>query len=657
MATQTATTLPNPATATPGLPATGMPGMPAATPALPGAGLALPQVGTFASLSSLQGVFSQPAVRRALPALGVIILLVLIGVIYASTQQQPYRPVFPGMAEADQQAALETLKGANFKPIVDPSTGHLSVPANRYHEARILLASQGLPRTQGKGVLDTLKDQSAMTTSQFMEQARYSAAIEQELGKSITQIATIQNARVHLAQTKQSPFVRERTPAKASVVITPYGGRVVSPAQVQAIVHLVASSVPYLSAEDVSVIDNHGNLMTKSPADAAMGLTGVQLQLKQQAEDSYRARIVQLLEPVVGEGNVRSQVDLTMNFAQVETTSEDYDSKRNGPTTRSEALSEERSSSTDPLGIPGALSNTPPPDAESTTASAATNEKKDGKGTVSAKTTRNYEIDKTVRHVKQAMGGVDRLTVAVVIKERAPAKDAKPGEPTQTGYTPEEIERLTNVVKGAVGFNEERGDVVTIMPAKFEPMSTGPQVPWYENEAVMGGIKIGIAALVLVVVLLAVVRPVLRAYLPEPVKPAAEPAQLPAPETAEAAAAAAAATAAADGTTPATDGAEGAVATAEATDAAVTAEAAAVAAVPTADGAGLTMEEGETLDDFKERLKKSAAPKKTTISADMLDTANTYDDKVALVRLLVAEDAGRVATVLKNMIQRDMSAA
>ncbi len=586
--------------------------------------------------TGLQDVLRQPAVRKAFPAIMALIVLVILGGIYVWVQETPYRAIFPGMAEVDQHSAFEHLKAANLSPRIDASTGNLTVPATRFHEARILLASQGLPRNQNRGVLESLKDQTAMTTSQFMEQARYSAAIEQELAKSIGQIDSIQSVRVHLAQARQSAFIRDRVPAKASVVVTPYGGRMIGAGQVQAIIHLVASSVPYLSAEDVSVVDNLGNLLTKSPVDTALGLTGAQMQIKQQSEENYRNRIVQLLEPIVGEGNVRAQVDLTMNFSQVETTSEDFDATRQGPKTRSEQLSEERMAKSDATGVPGALSNTPPPQPEAKTDISATDEKsREGNGTLSSKSTRNYEIDKVVRHVKSPMGGIDRVTVAVVIKEREPApkgKDAKDAQ-AQTdkpGFTPEEIERFNSVVKGAVGFKEDRGDVVSILPAKFEaPSKAASDIAWYENEMATSIMKVGLSALILIVVLLTVIRPVVKSYLPEP-PPA--PLQLSSPADS----AAAAATAAGEGAAAE----DGAAALAETTEDDKAADA-------------LVMEDGESIDEFRERLKKSAAPKKSSISADMLDTANTYDDKVALIRLLVAEDSGRVANVLKTMIRLD----
>ena len=627
---------------------TSMPLTPGMQSAPGGTGLALPQATPLTMLSSLGGILNQPAVRKSAPAILVLVALVIFGAIYAWTQETPYRGVFPGMAEVDQQSALETLKAANFNPRIDAASGQLTVPATRYHEARILLASQGIPRTQGRGILDSLKDHSAMTTSQFMEQARYSAAIEQELAKSITQIGTIQSARVHLAQTKQSPFAREQTPVKASVIVTPFSGRLVSTNQVQAIVHLVASSVPYLSAGDVSVVDNLGNLISKSSVEGPMGLTGVQAQHKQHTEETYRSRILQLLEPVVGEGNVRAQVDLVMNFTQVETATEDFDARKEGSKTRSEVLAEERAAVLDPLGVPGALANSAPLESKSTSDTTSTEEKKDSRATVSSKSTRNYELDKTVRHVKNSQGGIDRVSVAVVIKERAPAvkekdkdKDASaPAAAAPSGYSPEELERLSGLVKGVVGFSQTRGDVVNLMQAKFEPVAASGSGVWYENDVALSSIKVGLATLVLMVILLAVVRPVLKSYLPQ--TPAAASA-LPAPPALALAG------------IPGEAGAEaGAGAKTEGRSDAGEAEDEELVDEDESDG--MSMVEGESLEEFKARLKKSAAPKKSSISAEMLDTANSYDDKVALVRMLVSEDSGRVAAVLKNMIKQGMAA-
>ena len=248
-------------------------------PAAPGTGLSAWQ--SLGISENFSKVMQQPSVRRVLPLILMLVVLVVFALTYAWMNTTPYRPVMPGLQEADQQAAYESLKTADFQPKIDPATGQLTVPSNRFHEARIFLASQGLPKAGATG-LDSLKDQSSMTTSQFMEQVKVNAAMEQELARSIMQIGSVQSARVHLATPKQSVFVRDRTPPKASVVLAPYQGRAVSASQVQAIVHLVSSSVPYLTPDHVTVVDNVGKLMTESATEQKLGLTSAQEQHKQQ---------------------------------------------------------------------------------------------------------------------------------------------------------------------------------------------------------------------------------------------------------------------------------------------------------------------------------------------------------------------------------------
>jgi flagellar M-ring protein FliF len=568
---------------------------------------------TAGPMQSVRQVLDQPTIRKLLPFLLMALMLLLFVAVYSAVNTPNYRPIVAGMTEADQQAAFDALKAGDFKPVLDSASGQITVPAKRYHEARIYLASKGLPKT-GQVGLDSLKDQSSMTTSQFMEQARYNAAIEQELVRSILQIDSISAARVHLALAKQSAFVRDRTPPKASVVVTPQPGRAMTPSQVQAVVHLVASSVPLLTPDNVSVVDNMGKLITDSSNDAALGLTAAQTQHKQKMEEMYRLRINQILMPIAGESNVTSQVNLSLDFSQTEVTTEDYDTRDKGPKTRSEVLSEDRSTIKDAGGVPGALSNTPPPAPSATPVTAAGAPKSsDERNNVTARSTRNYELDRSVRHVKSATGTVERLSVAVVIKERAPLVQPKDDkgvapEPQPNPYKPEEIERMQSLVRSVVGFNEARGDVITVIPARFEPEPViDLSVPWYKDEAIMDQIKSGVLGLLFVVFLLLVVRPAVMHMLGR--------------EQAEKDAAAALAQAQA---MPLGDG-----------------------ELSPEDMNAIQLGEGETLEQLKAKLK----PKKSNISMEMLDTANSYDDKVALVRMIVAEDSARVASVLKNMIK------
>jgi flagellar M-ring protein FliF len=564
------------------------------------------------SMPSIRQVLDQPAVRKSMPAIIALLTIAVFIIAYSWVQEPAYRVVYPGLSEADRQAAFEALSSADYSAKIDPQTGELKVPDTRYHEARIFLASRGLPQGGNVGGMDSLSEDASMTSSQFMEQVRYVSAMEQELGRSISQISTIQSARVHLASPKQSVFVRDRTPAKASVVVSPFPGRRVSASQVEAITHMVSSSIPYLAAEDVVVVDQRGKLLTDANNFASMQLNSVQMEHQQRLEDSYRSRIDALLTPVVGTGNVRAEVDVQMDFTEIESTYEEYDGNDNGPRARSEILAIEKGSTRDARGVPGATSNTAPLDpvavvdgqlvSEAPGAAEAAN-----MSTLSSKTTRNYEMDRAVRHVKRQGGILDRISVAVVINQ--PVNTSTTGDEGQEldgtavaeGFSELEIERFTDLVKGVIGYDEQRGDVVTIIAAKFEkPKVIEAQYAWYENAQLMSALQSLAAALIFIALLVIVVRPIIRAYLPD-TEILAE-----------------------DGTDSMKDG-----------------------ELSQAELNMIELGDGESLEDIKAKLK----PKKSTISADMLDTANTYDDKVALVRLLVAEDSGRVANVLKKMIR------
>jgi len=556
---------------------------------------------------------AQPSIKKALPFMVMALILLLFVAVYTAVNAPTYRAIVNGMTEADQQLAFDALKTAAFNPVLDSRNGQITVPSTRYHEARIFLASKGLPKT-GQSGLDSLKDQSSMTTSQFMEQVRYTAAIEQELVQSILQIDSIASARVHLALAKQSAFVRDRTPPKASVVVTPQPGRMMTPSQVQAVVHLVASSVPLLTPDNVAVVDNLGKLITDSSTDSALGLTSAQTQHKQKMEEVYRQRVNQILMPIAGEANVRSQVNLQLDFSQTEVTTEDFDTRDKGPKTRSEVLSEDRNTLKDASGVPGALSNVPPAaPAAAPNAAAITPPAVEERGTLTNRSTRNYELDRSVRHVKSATGTVERLSVAVVINERQPTPQPKnengeTPEAVANPFTPEEVERMQSLVRSVVGFNEARGDVVTVIPARFEPEPVyDMRVTWYKDEVLMNQIKSGVIGLVFVIFLLLVVRPAVM-HLLNLEKDAADAAALMLIEQSK----------------PLPDG-----------------------ELSAADMNAIQLGEGETLEQLKAKLK----PKKSNISLEMLDTANSYDDKVALVRMIVAEDSARVASVLKNMIK------
>ena len=626
----------------------------------------LPVVQNSPTLKMVRDALNQPSVKKAVPGLIAFFVLVMFLSLFSMLQSPPtqQRALMPGISETDQQLAMEALKMASFDATLDPITGQIMVPGDKYHEARIYLASKGIPKLPVPTGIDALGKDSAMTTSQFMEQVKYIKAMENELAASITQIGTIQTARVHLALPKQSVFVRDRALPTASVVVSPHQGRAITAGQVDAIVHLVSSSVPYLAAQHVSVVDNLGNLLTDRKENTPMGLTSAQLAHKQQVEETYRARILEMLIPVLGEANVRSQVDVTLDFTQSEVATEDFDTSKQGPKTRSEVLAEDRSQRLNAEGVTGSITNAPPAPTDTNLATGASAEDALQENTaLSKRATRNYEIDKTVRYSKNPLGGVTRVSVAVVVNEKQTEKGPD-GQPIAnanaagavgviSGYTLEEIERLTELVRGVVGYKEGRGDVVTIVPTKFAtPEDTS--LPWFTDPAVMDNVKIALAGLIFLVILLTIVRPVINHLTGKSMdmeqlakmqaeKEAAELAALgPLP-------------------TPVVLGPDGQPLPPEmigpdgkplegmvmGPDGQPIPAEAAPTELSDAEMGMIELEEGESLEDIKAKLK----PKKSSISIDMLNTANSYDDKVALIRFLVSEDSGRVASVLKNMMR------
>jgi len=645
-------------------------------------------------MGMVRDLVRQPTVKKALPFIVILMVVAAFGLASMSMKTPSYRALTMMLPETDKQLAIETLKAGNFDPQVDNNTGQIMVPGDKYQEARMLLASKGLPRAEAQG-METLKDMPAMTTSQFMEQVRYNNAMEQELAKTISQIAGIRSARVHLAAPKQSVFVRDRVPTKASVIITRAPGKQVSSANVQAIISLVASSVPYLAPENVSVVDNYGTLMNDMLGEAPLGLTGAQLQQKQQMEDLYRTRLIQLLAPIVGEANVSAQVSLQLDFTQEEITTEDFDQREQGPKTRSELYVEDRNSFKDAIGVPGSLSNTPPnPPQNPASAETAVSDPNKGvseKGVqVVARSTKNYELDRAVRHTKSAMGNIQKLGVGVLINERpipVGTKQEKPADgsaaPTTVPYTQEELDRLNQLVRGAVGFNDKRGDIVTVVATRFETPVDPDAVPWYKDETLASLANSGVVAVLFLTFLMFVVRPMIKKLNKPEIDPAALAAAALAAASAEAASAekmrteriaSAEAEAAVRATAERMAREEAAEIARKAKEeetmqfqmaeeasaaesvrmaeeeAAREAERLAAASEEPEGPTDVELAEGESLEDLKARMG-NLKPKKQAIPTDLLNNANSYDDKVALIRMIVADNSGRVAGVMRGMIE------
>ncbi|MEY6431907.1 flagellar basal-body MS-ring/collar protein FliF [Thioalkalicoccus limnaeus] len=457
-------------------------------------------------------------------------LSVAIGVAVVLWSQEPvYRPLFSNLSPMDASEVVAALQERRVPYRVDEHSGAVLVPAGGMHETRIALAAAGLPRGGGVG-FELLDGQGTFGESEFMESVRYQRVLEGELARTIASLADVRGVRVHLALPKRSLFVREREHPSASVLLELYPGRTLDPVQVRAIMHLVSSSIANLARERVTVIDQAGRLLSPEEGDAGFEGSLGQLDFTRRIESSYARRVEEILTPLVGVNRVRAQVVADVDFTIVEATEELFDPA--GQSLRSEQISEQQSRGSSLAGgIPGALTNQPPPAGNLEPGGAAG----DRPESLSKQATRNFEIDRRVRHVRSPSGVLQRLSVAVVIDDAA-AVD-KDGNPLREPLTRDQIEDLTTLVKQAVGFNEERGDTVHLVPAVFQDgldgtLVTSPRLweqPWLWSLA-----KQGLAAILVLSLALAVLRPLLRGMASEPARVDPAPAALAdgsAPET------------------------------------------------------------------------------------------------------------------------------
>ena len=349
-----------------------------------------------------------------------------------------------------------------------------------------------------------------------MEEAQYRAATEIELSKSIVQISSIKSARVHLAAPRQSSYVRNRVPAKASVVVIAHPGRVITQANVQSITNLVSSSVPYLAVEDVSVVDQQGNLLTMNMSPT-LRMADMQATYERSIEADYKTRIEQLLAPIVGIENVNSDVDVVIDFSEFETTSEIFDQAGKGPLSRSETLSVDRNRGDSMVGgIPGAPSNLVPlnPDAEEQELPNAEPGTPDEPS--SERSTRNYEIDRSIQYSRNAIGTISRLSIAVVVNQAALNLEAGEEPVSEQSSTPEiNLDQLTELVKSSVGFDESRGDQVLLVSSPFVEVAQIEEIPtpWYENSSIQFIAQMAGAVILFALALLFVVRPAMSSIL------------------------------------------------------------------------------------------------------------------------------------------------
>jgi len=460
--------------------------------------------------AGLPSISDNPWLRQVAVMVGMAASVALGVAVVLWSQAPNYAPLYGNLAEKDASQVMDALQQSGIKYRVDEATGMLLVPSAKLKELRMQLAGQGLPNSVGMG-FELLQQDTGFGTSQMVEKARYQQAMQGELARTISTIGAVQSARVHLAVPKQSVFVRKRQPPSASVALRLHGGRTLEDAQVEAIVHLVASSIPELEPGRVTVVDHKGRLLSGDEDSREMKLSATQFEHTRRIEEHYRGRIEDLLAPIVGREKVRAQVTADIDFTVTEQTQERYNPDQ--PALRSEQVNEEQTRGTGAGGVPGALANQPPAAGNAPQqADGGAGAGADGDALNSSRqATRNYELDRVISHTRMSPITVRRLSVAVVVDDIATV--GAEGSVSARERTPEEIERLTDLVREAVGFDARRGDSVRVMNSSFlapEPIADLPEVPLWEQSWLLDIVK-QVGGLVLVVLLIFVVlRPTMK---------------------------------------------------------------------------------------------------------------------------------------------------
>ena len=455
--------------------------------------------------------------RRAGTMLMVALAVAAGLYIFFWSQKPAYSPLYTGLDPKATAEAADLLRTAQIPFKLDQATGAISVPEANLHDARLKLAGSGLTES-GRLGFELMERDPGFGVSQFVETARYQHALETELVRTITTLRPVRDARVHLAIPKPSAFTRQREAASASVVLELRSGALLERHQVDAIVHMVASSIPDLAPERVTVVDQSGRLLSSNGQDSASALSAAQFEQVRRQETSYNQRIRELLEPLTGSGRVNAEVTVDMDFSVTEEARELFNAEPQK--VRSEQVSENTSAGEGPQGIPGATSNTPPgavaeqqadgtPLPGTATAAAAT-------GTSSRSATRNFELDRTLQHTRQPAGRIRRVTAAVIV-DHVP-RPAADGKVALAPMSEQELGRVEELVRQAVGFDASRGDVVSVVNAPFvrEEAPLSEPAPWWEDPRVRDALRLLVGAVVVLALLFGVLRPTLRQIVAPP---------------------------------------------------------------------------------------------------------------------------------------------
>lgn len=547
------------------------------------------------ALSGVQRAVDAPAVRRALPAITVTAALGIAAAMWFLISEPARMPLYPGLPEAEKAAMNEALSAAGIPAVLDSRSGEVTVAEADFHRARLALAAVGLPQAMPEG--GAILSELPMGTSRSVEQAALRAAQEADLARSIMEIGGVQGARVHLALPERSAFLRDSEGPSASVFLALAPGRTLDAGQVEAIGHLVASSVPGMTRGAVTVVDQQGRLLSQPGDDPAAIVADREMGQRLALERLYRDRIESLLAPVTGAGNLSVQVTIDMDFTRSEIRSERVDPDATAVLSEQESLSE--STTPEARGIPGAVSNTPPVAAPvGGTGAAAPAPAAAAPGQALSRTsdmTRNYEISRTIETTIPQTARIMRISAAILVRAPGPAADG-----TQPPADPARMETIAALARSAIGFDDSRGDSVTVMEQPFAeeaiPLASAPAMaPWMEDV-----LRQGILLAALAIIGLGILRPLLMRVL-QPA-PAATPLAAEAP-----------------------------------------------ADRPGLPGGTVEVAPGETLDILRDRIEA----RRRALTEAAMGAGASREDRFAALRQLVADDPGRIAAAMQRMLRAD----
>jgi flagellar M-ring protein FliF len=563
------------------------------------------------AVANIREVIDQPSFRRAFPTILAALTAVAALIVFVAMREPNMTTLYASVSDSEKSKIYESLKNMGMSVELDPATGEVLIPTNDYHQARISLAAQGLPEYASNGFEEI--DNLPLGVSRSVETMKLKKLQENELSRSIAEIRSVQAARVHLALPEKSVFIRNQTSPTASVFISLKNGRQLDQTQVRAITNLVASSVPGMSQDGVSIIDQSGRLLSYSPDNPNEVMADSQLAYRMRLESIYRSRIQSLVAPIVGAANVTAQVNLEIDFTRRETSQEMVNPQDSA--ILSEQSSSNITSKKDAVGIPGAISNQPPAEAEIALNDATLingGPDKPGKDEFETKSStelKNYEVSRKFETVTTPSNLIARIDAAILVRDQK-VTDPDTGEVTFQPISEKIKKEMEQLISSAIGIKAERGDSLTITSQLFNDEIIGEQIRWFETVWFKSIIEKSLLVLLLGFVSLGVVRPMLSRILVP---------------------------------TSSTNSVMELYAEAETMADLATQRVESTKAVE--------VEEGETIEGIKAKLKPK---KRSGISADLLDTANTYDDKVALVRMIVADEAGRVANVFKQLMRQDL---